>query len=210
MAFLKSSLVSDLSPVMKGDRVALRPMAMADYPAWAELRAKSRQHLVPWEPAWSNDELTKAAFRLRVRLSQRDMRDDLGFSFFIFARSDSALLGGISLTNIRRGASQSASVGYWMGVQHAGKGYMSEAASLMLAFAFDSLALHRVEAACMPANAASIRVLTKLGFKREGLARHYLRIDGTWQDHVLFGIVLDEWRANKLNRGGGGGARGAA
>ncbi len=80
---------------------------------------------------------------------------------------------------------------------------MTEAADLLLSYVFDTLVLHRVEAACMPANAASIRVLTKLGFRREGLARHYLRIDGTWQDHVLFGLVAEEWRAAQVGRSGG-------
>ena len=164
----------------------MRQPAMSDYPAWAELRALSRQHLSPWEPQWARDELSRSSFRRRLRLYQRELRDDLGYAYFIMREGDGALLGSITLSNVRRGVSQAASVGYWIGAPHVRQGYMTDAVRALATFAFRTLTLHRLEAACLPHNTASARVLAKAGFRREGLARQYLKIDGVWQDHELY------------------------
>lgn len=194
MAFLRSSSPSDGESEVFGQGVLLRHPAMGDYQAWAELRAKSRQHLTPWEPQWSRDELTRSAFRRRLRQYQREMREDLGYAFLIFRRSDYALLGGLSISNVRRGVAQAASLGYWIGVTHVGQGHMTDAVKAMLPFAFSTLGLHRLEAACLPHNHASTRVLQKVGFAREGLARRYLKINGVWQDHDLFALLQEDTR----------------
>ena len=97
-----------------------------------------------------------------------------------------------TIGQIRRGVAQSATIGYWVGVNHAGQGYMSRALRAALAYCFSNLRLHRVEAACLPSNIASIRVLESAGFKREGLARSYLRINGRWQDHLLFAVLEND------------------
>jgi len=193
MAFLRSGMGGEV-PLVRGRGLFLRPPHMGDYPAWAELRARSRSHLVPWEPQWSRDELTRDAFRRRIRHYQRELREDLGYAFFIYRDTDEALLGGLTLSNVRRGVTQAAAVGYWIGLPFARRGYMSSALSTILRFAFDDLNLHRLEAACMPHNAASIRVLENNGFRREGLARRYLKIDGVWQDHLLYAILMDDPR----------------
>lgn len=194
MAFLRTSLVSEPTPVLRGSGLLVRPLSMGDYAAWAELRANSRAHLTPWEPTWSSDELTRSAFRRRVRINQRDMREDQGIAFLIFRQDEAALVGGLSLSNIRRGAAQSASIGYWIGLPFVGRGCMTDAVGLALAHAFDAMGLHRVEAACMPGNLASMRVLEKCGFRREGVAAGYLRINDVWQDHNLLAITEDSWR----------------
>jgi ribosomal-protein-alanine N-acetyltransferase len=160
--------------------------------AWATLRAASRAHLVPVEPQWSDDELSRAAFRHRLRRYQRDMKEDLGYAFLVFREVDNALLGGLTLSNVRRGVTQAASLGYWIGLPHVRQGYMRAALAVTMPFAFDSLKLHRIEAACLPCNVASIRVLEGAGFKHEGLARNYLKINGAWQDHVLYGLVAED------------------
>ena len=103
------------------------------------------------------------------------------------------MLGGISLTNVRRGVAETCSFGYWIGERHARQGYMTEGLQLVLAFAFDALRLHRVEAACLPHNAPSRGLLLKSGFREEGYAREYLCIDGRWQDHVLFALLKEDW-----------------
>jgi ribosomal-protein-alanine N-acetyltransferase len=121
-----------------------------------------------------------------MRRYAREFHDDLGYPFLIFRASDGVLVGGISLSNVRRGVAQSASLGYWIGVPYARKGYMSAAAAALLPFAHTSLRLRRIEAACLPNNAGSTRLLEKLGFEREGYAREYLCIAGKWQDHLLF------------------------
>jgi ribosomal-protein-alanine N-acetyltransferase len=167
---------------------------MGDYGAWAELRARSREHLVPWEPQWTRDELSRDAFRRRVRHYQRELREDLGYAFFLFRDMDDTLLGGLTLSNVRRGVTQACAVGYWIGQPYAGRGHMTKALSGALRFAFDELKLHRMEAACMPHNLASIRVLERNGFQREGLARRYLKIDGVWQDHLLYATLVDDPR----------------
>jgi len=194
MAFLRSGIGGDWLPHVRVDGIHLRPPHMGDYAAWAELRASSRDHLTPWEPQWTRDELSRDAFRRRVRHYQRELREDLGYAFFLFRDLDDRLLGGITLSNVRRGVTQAAAVGYWIGKPFAGRGLMTKAVSGVVRFAFEELKLHRLEAACMPSNAASIRVLEKNGFQREGLARRYLKINGVWQDHLLYATLADDPR----------------
>jgi ribosomal-protein-alanine N-acetyltransferase len=189
MAFLRPLPSIDPDADIRGPRVYLRYPAMQDYAAWAELRALSRQHLTPWEPQWSRDELTRSSFRRRLRQSQREVRDDLGYAYLIFGESPLTLLGGLNISNVRRGVAQSASIGYWIGAPYAGRGFMTEAVRVVAQFAFASLRFNRLEAACLPTNAASARVLVKAGFTHEGRARQYLKIDGRWQDHDLYALL---------------------
>jgi ribosomal-protein-alanine N-acetyltransferase len=194
MAFLRSSSNQDLEADARGQAVWLRYPQPVDYSSWAELRTLSRQHLGPWEPLWARDELTRAAFRRRLRHYQRELREDQGYPLFIFRESDGALLGGLTISNVRRGVTQAAGIGYWIGAPYTGRGYMSDAVQAVLPFAFGNLRLHRLEAACLPNNVASMRVLEKAGFQREGLARRYLKINGIWQDHVLYALLEDDPR----------------
>jgi [ribosomal protein S5]-alanine N-acetyltransferase len=189
MALLRAVSTSDVGPVIESDKVTLRTPQMSDYPEWAELRAGSREFLTPWEPLWASDELSRASFRRRVRHYLRDLREDIGYALFVFAVPTGALVGGLTLCNVRRGVTQSCTLGYWIGAKYANQGYMTAAVRAVVPFVFDSLELHRLEAACIPSNTASIRLLEKTGFKREGLARRYLRINGVWQDHLLYALL---------------------
>jgi [ribosomal protein S5]-alanine N-acetyltransferase len=195
MAFLRSTLPTDAEPEIHGEKVYLRHPTMSDYASWAELRAASRQHLTVWEPLWSRDELARSSFRRRLRQYQREMREDQGYAYLIFQPSDAVLLGGLTISNIRRGVAQAASLGYWMGVMHAGRGHMTDAVRAIVPYAFDTLGLHRLEAACLPHNTPSMRVLEKAGFHHEGRARRYLKINGLWQDHELFARLQDDPRS---------------
>jgi [ribosomal protein S5]-alanine N-acetyltransferase len=186
MAFLRSPFTPELPPVLLGTRTRLRTPEASDYAGWAALRAASRDFLSPWEPTWPVHDLTRTSFRLRIKQYLRDIRDDLAYPFFIFSQDDGTLLGGVTLSNIRRGVAQMGTLGYWIGAPHAGKGYMTDALRAILPFAFDHLTLHRVEAACLPHNAASVALLRRCGFEDEGRARAYLKINGEWQDHLLF------------------------
>jgi [ribosomal protein S5]-alanine N-acetyltransferase len=192
MAFLRSQSGPDAEAEIRGQEVFLRHPAMSDYAAWAELRAMSRLHLTVWEPQWARDELTRSAFRRRLRQYQRELREDQGYAFFVFRHTDAALLGGLSFSTVRRGVAQTASVGYWIGAPHVGNGYMTDALRAILPFAFVTLGLHRLEAACLPHNGPSARVLEKTGFRREGTARRYLKINGVWQDHALYALLQDD------------------
>jgi ribosomal-protein-alanine N-acetyltransferase len=159
---------------------------MVDFSEWASLREQSRAFLAPWEPEWPADDLTRGAFRNRLRRYANEMHEDSGYSFLIFRSGDQALLGGVTLSNVRRGVAQSANLGYWIGSQHARRGYMTAAVAALIPFAHGQLRLRRIEAACLPENAISVRLLEKLGFQREGYARQYLCIAGKWQDHLLY------------------------
>lgn len=194
MAFLRSVTAPEAGPVVYGDSVLLRPPQMTDYPAWAELRALSREFLTPWEPAWSSNELTRASFRRRLRHYAKELREDLGYAFFLFGAEDEDLLGGLTLSNVRRGVTQACTLGYWIGAPHARRGNMTAAVKAVIPFVFDTLRLHRLEAACIPHNEASVQLLEKSGFQREGIARRYLRINGVWQDHLLFALLDDDPR----------------
>jgi len=189
MALLRTASPSDFGPVIEAGCVMLRTPQMSDYPAWAELRASSRDFLVPWEPLWAPDELSRASFRRRVRHYMRDLREDMGYALFVYDVQTSELVGGLTLCNVRRGVTQSCTLGYWVGAKHADRGYMTAAVRAVVPFVFDSLELHRLEAACLQTNTASTRLLERVGFKREGLARRYLRINGVWQDHVLYALL---------------------
>jgi [ribosomal protein S5]-alanine N-acetyltransferase len=193
MAFSRS-ILPDVDAEVRGRQVYLRQPAMGDYSAWAELRALSRQHLTVWEPLWTRDELSRSAFRRRLRQYQREMREDQGYAFLIFREGDATLVGGLTISNVRRGVAQSASVGYWMGLPHVRCGYMTDALRAVVPFAFGTLGLHRMEAACLPHNAPSARVLEKAGFRREGTARRYLKINDIWQDHDLYALLHDDPR----------------
>jgi len=138
------------------------------------------------------DELTRSSFRRRIRHYQRDLREESGYAFFIFDKSDNCLKGGITLSNVRRGVTQSCSLGYWIGMPYAKKGLMTAGVQAVVPFVFETLGLHRLEAACLPSNIASMRLLEKVGFQREGLAKKYLRINGVWQDHILFALLENE------------------
>ena len=176
-----------------GPRVVLRTPEREDFDEWAILRTDSRAFLAPFEPSWPNDAVTRTGFRRRLQRYAVDWRSDQGYSFVLARRTDRVLIGGVSLSNVRRGVAETASLGYWIGERFARQGYMTDGLKLALAFAFDRLRLHRVEAACLPHNEASRRLLLKSGFREEGYAKEYLSIDGRWQDHLLFGLLASEW-----------------
>jgi len=192
MAFFRSVSFSDSMPAIAGDGVALRVPQSSDYAEWAALREASRGFLVPWEPTWPDDDLSRGAFRRRLKRYADDQRSDLAYAFLIFRSADNALVGGLTLANIRRGVAQAGSIGYWVGAPFARKGYMTAAVRALVPFCFRTLRLHRLEAACIPANTASIALLEKTGFTREGYARSYLCINGVWQDHLLFARLADD------------------
>jgi ribosomal-protein-alanine N-acetyltransferase len=194
MAFLKTGFAQETTPLLRGRGLLLRPPAPSDYAGWAELRDSSRAHLIPWEPKWSRDELSRWAFRRRLRYYQRDQREDLGYAFFIFDAATSRLMGGLTLSNVRRGVTQACALGYWLGARYVGRGHMHHAVSLAADYAFTELRLHRLEAACLPNNGPSIGVLRRNGFQEEGLARSYLKINGEWRDHILFALLADDPR----------------
>lgn len=182
----------DPTPTLTRGDLVLHAYTLSDYPAWRRVRLKSRAFLKPFEPSWSEADLGLGAFRQRVARARREAASGTEFAFLLTLRGD--LVGGLTLSNIRRRAAQQANLGYWMSQDAAGKGLMSRAVGMVLPYAFETLDLNRVHAACLPHNAASRRVLEKNGFREEGYAEHYLEIDGRWQDHVLYGLTRYRFR----------------
>lgn len=172
---------------VEGEGVLLRPPRTQDFAEWRDLRAQSRAFLQPWEPTWPADDLSRASWRRRLMAYSRDRDAGVAYPFFVFRAGDEALTGGITLSNVRRGVAQMGSVGYWCGRPFTRQGLTLAAVRALTGFAFRSLALHRLEAACIPDNAPSRRLLLQAGFSEEGFAPAYLKINGAWRDHVLFG-----------------------
>ena len=181
-------------PRLETARLYLRRPRLTDWRAWANLRAASREFLVPWEPTWPDDALTIAAYRRRLRQMVAEWRSDQGYGLFLFSKAGDELVGGVNLSNVRRGVAQTASLGYWMGGAFANRGMMGEALRALLPYAFERLNLHRIEAACLPHNKASRALLAKIGFREEGYAAKYLKINGVWQDHVLYALLTEDYR----------------
>ncbi len=184
MALFRSDY-ADSGDELHFGQVSLRPPQLSDYHEWARLRACSQGFLQPWEPKWANDELTHSSFKRRVRRYHEDRLRSLAYAFLVFRVSDDRLVGGCNVSNVRRGVAQTASLGYWVGRPYQRLGFTHDAVQAIANFCFDDLNLHRLEAACLPHNTASRRLLQKCNFIEEGLAREYLKINDVWSDHVL-------------------------
>jgi ribosomal-protein-alanine N-acetyltransferase len=176
------------------ERMTLRLPMHGDYRDWSSLRLSGAQFLQPWEPTWSQEHLSRKGFTNRVYWAQRSVASETAVPLFLTRRADDALLGALTLDNIRRGPAQAGTVGYWIGAEHARQGYMREALAGVVHYAFTNLDLSRVEAACLPENIASRGVLEKAGFKYEGVAQSYLQINGRWRNHVLYASLRNDRR----------------
>ena len=179
------------------DRLLMRPPQMRDFEQWAKLRRDSQAFLAPWEPEWSRDHLSSRAFRNRVVWAERAIRQGEAYPLFLFRQKDGQVIGGITLSNIRRQPAQAATLGYWVGEAYAMQGYMTEALTVVQDHAFRTLDLSRLEAGCLADNIASRRLLERCGFKYEGVAQAFLQIDGQWRDHVIYALL----RADRSDRG---------
>jgi ribosomal-protein-alanine N-acetyltransferase len=182
------------------DRLILRLPEMKDHLEWVRLRREGADYLRPWEPVWADDHFSKRAFTNRVYWARKSFEEGKGLPLFLIRRDDEGLLGAVTLDNIRRGPAQAATLGYWTGQEHARRGYMSEAITALVHYAFTELDLSRIEAACLPENKASRGLLEKSGFKYEGVAQSYLQIAGRWRNHVLYSNL----RADRRGKTGAG------
>lgn len=173
-------------------KVILRAPKTSHYDEWVRIRAESQASLQPFEPLWARDELTRSAYKRRVRRHDDERMRGFGYAFFVFEASTDKLVGGCNLNNVRRGVLQAGSIGYWCGVRQRRMGYILDAVKACLSYSFNELGLHRVEAACIPDNEASRNLLLKAGFQEEGMARKYLKINGIWQDHITFARLAED------------------
>jgi ribosomal-protein-alanine N-acetyltransferase len=180
---------------LSGRRVMLRPLVVGDFDAWREVRHRSRDWLLKWEPRplpgqpdATSDRRVFAA-RCGARERERQLGSGYGFGMFVAGR----FVGEINLSSVQRGPYQNAYVGYWIDQAMAGNAYTPEAFVVLCRFAFEDLALHRLQASIIPRNTASRRVAEKVGLRNEGIAERYLEINGVWEDHVRYAITSDEW-----------------
>ncbi len=180
--------------VLTTQRLTLRLPEMGDHSTWVALRQQSREFLKPWEPVRDTEQTSRRAFRNRVYWGERAVDQARALPLFLIRREDGALLGGITLDNIRRGPSQAGTVGYWVGASYARQGYMREALAAVVTHAFQDLDLSRVEAATLPENTPSRGLLETSGFKYEGVAQSYLQIAGRWRTHVLYANLRSDRR----------------
>ena len=176
------------------ERMTLRLPEHGDWRQWSALREASAEFLVKWEPVWSNDHLTRRSFTNRVYWAQRAEAQGTALPMLLIRREDNQLLGALTLDNIRRGPAQAGTLGYWIGQPFSRQGYMREAILALTHHAFTRMDLSRMEAACLPENAASRGVLEKCGFKYEGVAQSYLQINGRWRNHVLYANLRGDRR----------------
>ena len=124
--------------------------------------------------------------------------NDEAYSFLIFKNENTEFIGELNISNIQRGIIQSCSIGYWIAKKYEGLGMMSESLELIKSFIFHQLKLHRIEAACLPHNSPSLKVLLKNGFKIEGTARKLLKINNKWQDHTVFSYLYEDYKNLKI------------
>ncbi len=203
MALFRISRLAEPAPLARGDGLYLRSAQHVDYLAWATLREASREFLTPWEPSWPADDLTRGAFRRRLKRQADEIARDEAYSFLIFEDGSDNLLGGITIGGVRRGVAQAATLGYWIGAPYARRGHADESRPRpRLLSVSPPCGCIRIEAACIPDKYASSRVLERNGFQKEGFARAYLRINGAWRDHLLFALLEGDARA--LSSGGRG------
>jgi len=183
---LKPNLNTILTGLGVNGSVILRHPRWADFDNWAALRQENKDYLTPWEPEWDAKHLSRLSYRSRLARFKKMVSNGTAYPFHIFRASDDRLIGACNITHIERGVTQSAKLGYWVGEHYARQGFARASVMTACRFCFESLGLHRVEAAVKSDNAASIKVLDNVGFQREGTARGYLKVDGHWQDHVIY------------------------
>ncbi|OUX16405.1 MAG: hypothetical protein CBE11_02150 [Rickettsiales bacterium TMED251] len=179
---------------LSGERIYLRPPKRRDAVRWQKLRLYSKDFLVPWEPSWDSFSCSRRAYMRFLKNSNYLANMDRAYSFLIFNNTDKDLLGGVNIGNVRRGVAQSANIGYWIGKKYSRKGYMYEALRVLIPSLFVDLRLNRVEATILEENIASQKLLKKLGFKKEGKLRNYLKINGNWRDHVIYGLLQNDFK----------------
>ena len=176
------------------ERCYLRLPNLNDFESWVNLRKKSEDFLSKWEPERDRNFYSMTLFRSRVKWAKKKFNEKKVIHAFIFRREDESLIGAVTLDNVRRGAAQSGSIGYWLGEPFQKKGYMFEAVQALVFYVFKNFDLSRLEAATLPENQASRSLLERVGFKYEGVSQSYLQISGRWRNHVMYALLRNDRR----------------
>ncbi len=180
-------------------RCYLRLPNINDFSSWVNLRKKSESFLAQWEPERDRNFYSLNLFKSRVKWARQKFKEKKVIHAFIFRREDNLLIGAVTLDNVRRGASQSGSIGYWLGEPFTKNGYMFESVRAFIFYIFKNFELSRLEAATLPENQDSRSLLEKNGFKYEGVAQSYLQISGRWRNHIIYSLLRND-RRGLVNR----------
>lgn len=175
------------------NRIDIRRIEVHEAHMLLDLRIRNRAFLTPYEPNFPDAHYTLEGQQNLLEKAKISWDNDAGYAMGIFLANTHQLIGRVSLSNVVRGAWESCTLGYFLDEPLNGQGLMTEALSHAVQFAFGTIALHRIQAAVMPWNVGSIRVLEKVGFEYEGYAKHYLKINGVWEDHNLYSITSERW-----------------
>lgn len=192
MSFLSSYPLKKISKYLEGKRVYLRSPEYRDWEKWSYTRRENMSHLKPWEPTWPSNDLERNSFLRRIKVYEKLISNDEAYPFLIFDIKTEELIGELNINNVQRGVLQSCSIGYWISRDKIGLGFMSESINLVKNFIFNELNLHRIEAACLESNVSSLNVLKNNDFHFEGIARKYLKINGKWQNHLIYSCLETE------------------
>ena len=175
---------------------AIRPTSLEDADEQLALRQANREHTTPWDPRRDDSFYTIAGQRLELELDARAWSAGTAYAFAVLAvDEDDRLVGRVALANVVRGPWQNATLGYWVDQRSGGRGHAARAVRLALRYAFDEVGLHRVQPAVIPRNARSLRVVENVGFRHEGRALRYLKINGIWEDHEIYALTAEDWEA---------------
>lgn len=181
------------APEIVTERTLIRLLQSSDAPLLQQYHQSNRDHLAPWEPRREAEFYTLAACQQRIAAGQQQFEQGSGFAFIVLPRADAAhvpeMIASCNFNNIVRGIFQACHLGYSVAAAWQGQGLMHEALRATITYMFEEADLHRIMANYLPHNQRSGRLLQRLGFEREGLAKKYLKINGVWQDHVLTALV---------------------
>lgn len=176
---------------LEGKNIYIKFLEVSDVQAALDLNLRNREFFQKYVSTRNDDFYTLGYQESLIKENIIKRENDEKYVFGIFLKGTDELIGNVTLSEILRGALQSCYIGYYLDLQHNGKGYMTEVVKLAVDFGFNELHLHRVEAGVMPHNIRSIRVLEKAGFEKEGIARKNVKINGRWEDHQVLAIISE-------------------
>jgi len=180
------SIHTELKAQASGGQLILRHPRWSDFDDWLTLRKENKDWLSPWEPGFNEKNINRLTYRTQLSRYKKMVQNGTAYPFHVFYGPDAVFVGGCNLTHVERGSAQSARIGYWVGQRFVRNGFARTSVGRVTRFAFETLGLHRIEAAVQSENGASISVLESQDYQKEGVSRGYLKINNRWCDHIIY------------------------